>query len=340
MNGTPLFQGDDGIRLLGTNWNIGDTVAFANLKNFVGAHHFELSYTINGNASYLATSGNVIGNGYVGPNSGTPNPHDMMSSGGEVLFSFNSSTGSITLVNPLAMNAAINNNIQFKILAVDGMGQTIASTPLTDGHVLTDTASAVLIGTAGPETDLYGSHISLPGIAAGPRAIFAGDGYDQIYGVSTGDIVMAGDGEDKIKIANSNFMFIDGGTNPSPSLGDTLSIGDYGTMNIDFTAVADGKIKNIEYLSLGNGSTVTLNLDDIFAMTDANHMLTIQATPGTTGYLNLVQTGLNPLPGGTDLSVAGTNSALTLTGTASNGVAVTLVINQGTSVDGVQTLLV
>lgn len=163
-----------------------------------------------------------------------------------------------------------------------------------------------------------------------------------IDGGFSGDILIgnsAGYGN-TISVSNSNFSFLDGGTETSMiGEGNVLQLLTSSTsFNVDFTTLPNN-VRNIDGISLGGasggvGNSVTLNVQDVFDMTNAadNHTLQI-VTPGPTNggsAVNVVTAALdiaNPALGFTLTSgggIAGTTQ--TYTGVY-NSTTVTLVIN-------------
>jgi len=96
----------------------------------------------------------------------------------------------------------------------------------------------------------------------GDDVIKGGDGNDIIYGQEGDDIIDAGAGDD----------VIDGGTGF-----DTLLVDDPTGTSLDF-----GNVSNIEKIELNDSSAqdVSLSLDDVLSMTDANNTLMISGGAG------------------------------------------------------------
>jgi len=90
----------------------------------------------------------------------------------------------------------------------------------------------------------------------------AGD--DTFSAVAADDSVSSGAGDDSIGVTGNDFFTIDGGSGE-----DTLSL----DVDLDLTAVgSNNKVSGIEKIDLGDGNgsqTLTLDLDDVFDLTDA-----------------------------------------------------------------------
>ena len=108
---------------------------------------------------------------------------------------------------------------------------------------------------------------------AGDDTLEGGDGSDMLVGGDGADTIDGGKGADTI-VLDENDTSIDGGSGD-----DTLLISHD---VLDFSAIADGTIANVEKLDLNDADaqTVSLNLDDVFDMTDDNNILEVKGGTG------------------------------------------------------------
>lgn len=293
-------------------------------------------------------SGDYIGSGLSGASiSFTPAT--------ETLFHYDSVTGQITLVNPLAITGLGLTSLSFAINILDSGGSTVATENVVFQFDVPEvqSGSAVQIGLD-TNDNLYGT--------AGNDLIFGLGGEDTIVGGGGLDALMGGGGNDVIVASSSNFRYIDGGAGTSDSL--TLS----GTTNLalyDLDITATDNIKNVERIKLGVwdsngvnglidesiGASLTLNVKDIFDIVGNNGTLNIsQISPHTYDYLSDVNLDATDLsfdvdgdnidevfvytpPGTTNAG----NGSLTFLFT-SGGNTLTLVVDSGlSSSDGINT---
>jgi len=108
---------------------------------------------------------------------------------------------------------------------------------------------------------------------AGSDTLEGGDGADMLDGGDGADTISGGKGDDTI-VLDENDTSIDGGAGD-----DTLLISHD---VLDFSAIADGTIQNVEKLDLNDADaqSVTLNLDDVLDMTDGNNTLEVTGGAG------------------------------------------------------------
>ena len=232
-------------------------------------------------------AGNYIGNGLdaasgLGFNQAT-----------ETLFHYDSGTGQITLVNPLAITGVGLTNLAFTINVLDYGGATVATQNVVFQFDVPDaiSGSAVQIGT--DTNDVING-------TAGNDLIFGLSGEDTILGAGGQDAIMGGAGSDNITVSGQNFRYVDGGTGTMDVL--TLS-GLAGNAAYDLDITATDNIKNIDKIRLGVwdtnnvnglsdeavGASLTLNVKDIFDIVGNNGTLYIsQANPHAFDYLSNV----------------------------------------------------
>ena len=105
-----------------------------------------------------------------------------------------------------------------------------------------------------------------PNPNAGMDRLIGNAGNDTLNGDGGRDVLIGGAGNDLMKIADGNFFKLDGGTGV-----DTLLIQQNNAANpltMDFSAIMNSRIENIEVLKLGDGTqSVKLNAVDVLNMT-------------------------------------------------------------------------
>jgi Ca2+-binding RTX toxin-like protein len=152
-------------------------------------------------------------------------------------------------------------------------GDDIVDGGTGDDIVLGGTGNDLVFGGAGDDR-LEGEEgdDTLSG-GSGNDTLVGGDGSDTLDGGAGADIVNGGRGADSI-VFDENDTHIDGGTGF-----DTLLISND---VLDFSALSDGTIENIEKLDLNSADaqSISLSLDDVLDMTDANHVLEITGGEG------------------------------------------------------------
>ncbi|MFQ5626043.1 MAG: integrin alpha [Methyloligellaceae bacterium] len=125
-----------------------------------------------------------------------------------------------------------------------------------------DFSNAVTIqGTAGDDTGAT----ALNGTAS-TDVIVAGLGNDEITNIGANDVARAGAGDDTIEITSETFAKIDGGTGQ-----DTLLV----SGDVDMTNISNLSIQSIERIDLSDGTanTLTLNLEDVFDLSETVNAL-------------------------------------------------------------------
>ncbi|MBC2733979.1 MAG: cadherin-like domain-containing protein, partial [Desulfobacteraceae bacterium] len=152
-------------------------------------------------------------------------------------------------------------------------GDDIVDGGTGDDIVLGGTGNDLVFGGAGDDR-LEGEEgdDTLSG-GSGNDTLVGGDGSDTLDGGAGADIVDGGRGADSI-VFDENDTHIDGGTGL-----DTLLISNE---VLDFSALSDGTIENIEKLDLNSADaqSISLSLDDVLDMTDANHVLEVTGGEG------------------------------------------------------------
>jgi len=236
-------------------------------------------------------------------------------------FAIDPVTGNLYASDPLLLSHFANpGGIDLVITATDSTGHTTSLSehiairdymPGLSPHVA-GTYAGSLMGSAGPDflvSDLAGSNTLIGG--GGPDVLIGGSG-NNVIGVTDGafKLIDGGGGYDKLQLSNA-------------TTGVTL----------DFTLLPTGNVRNIEEINLGlsggsNGSDIKLNIQDVFAMTDENHTLTITANAGAMNSSVIVDTNNFSLTAG---SLTSTPTDLTYTGSY-HGSTVTLVIQGGMNV--------
>ena len=120
------------------------------------------------------------------------------------------------------------------------------------------TDSATQVGTAIGQT--------LTGTAAVDKLV-GGGGNDTLLGGGGGDVLYGGQGDDTLNVSGTNFARVDGGNGT-----DTLKLTGSG-LNLDLTALANGKLTNIELIDIrgSGGNTLTLNALEVLNLTQASN---------------------------------------------------------------------
>jgi hypothetical protein len=124
-------------------------------------------------------------------------------------------------------------------------------------HVATATG-AILNATLGASVS--------PNPDAGMDRLIGNAGNDTLNGDGGRDVLIGGAGNDVLKVADGNFFKLDGGTGIDTVLFQQNDPAN--TLTIDFTAIMNMRIENIEVLKLGTGTqSLTLNALDVLGMT-------------------------------------------------------------------------
>ena len=114
------------------------------------------------------------------------------------------------------------------------------------------TSSADSVAGAGSQT-LTGD--------SGGNILIGGGGSDQLEGGGGADVLYGGEGDDDLEIGDAGFQRVDGGGGQ-----DTLVLD--GAFDLDFTAVANIAVTDVEAIDSDNGvvNNLTLSLEDVFAL--------------------------------------------------------------------------
>ena len=167
----------------------------------------------------------------------------------------------------------------------DGLADLIVGAYYADPNGLSSGQSYVIFGSSNFVT----SSVSLGTTGADTMTgtisadyIISGDGADTVDGNGGADVLYTGNGNDLIKIDNNSFTRIDGGAGT-----DTLRFD--AAISLDLTSKANDKLVGINAIDMsadGGNSTLTLNIFDLYDMTDEveglHHDLTITASSGDT----------------------------------------------------------
>jgi Ca2+-binding RTX toxin-like protein len=131
------------------------------------------------------------------------------------------------------------------------------------------TGAVTRLGTSGAE--------SLTGNSAAQRFV-SGPGNDTLTGGGGADVFNAGAGRDLIRVSNTTFRDVDGGSGI-----DTLSLLG-GGHTLDLTALANNKISGIETINItGSGdNTLRLAQRDLFDLSDTTNQLKVTGNTGDT----------------------------------------------------------
>jgi hypothetical protein len=125
-----------------------------------------------------------------------------------------------------------------------------------------------VLGTAG-ET-LTANATAIPANPTGADRLIGNAGNDTLIGNGGGDVLLGGAGDDWLKVSDSGFFKIDGGTGV-----DTLEFTNaLGTADTPFSlsGLRNGTIENIEVLRLGQGDqSISLNQFDVLSMTGSTN---------------------------------------------------------------------
>ncbi len=168
----------------------------------------------------------------------------------------------------------------------DGMADLIVGASYADPNSKTSSGqSYVIFGssnfTAGSVTLGTSSADTMSGTSSADYFI-SGDGADTVDGNGGTDVLYTGNGNDLIKIDNGTFTRIDGGAGT-----DTLRFD--AAISLNLTNLANDKLVGINAIDMsadGGSSTLTLNLFDVFDMTDEvsglHHDLDVTGASGDT----------------------------------------------------------
>ena len=109
------------------------------------------------------------------------------------------------------------------------------------------------------------------------NVLLGGLGNDTLDGNGGADVLYGGEGDDEIRVSDSGFQRVDGGTGT-----DTLVIDVPGT-TLDLTAIADSKLRGIEQIDLNFGSnTLILSPLEVLNLSDSSNRLVVFGEPGDT----------------------------------------------------------
>ena len=291
---------------------------------------------------------NILGNSYRYDGTGDGNPHDVVVTANQQLFTFNTVTGNLILNDPMAALSFLNGGYNFQITATSSQGgQVYAQHNFVVLHdpqsILPPPTGDIMIGDAGGGTDPSAATAAvndfLNGTAAGDLITGRG-GDDTINGNGGADMLHGGAGNDRIVVYDQSFNFVEGGSGT-----DTLVLGSpaAGNQNFDFTAISQQAVRDIEVLELGRnagatGNSVTLTIADVFDMTvsgsGGSHTLTITGSqiPTTSGstvtIADAAGTGFRAAGGALNYTMSGADYILQ---GSYNGANVTLIIDNTTS---------
>ncbi|PCB10779.1 Ig-like domain-containing protein [Pseudomonas aeruginosa] len=185
-----------------------------------------------------------------------------------------------TILTQLGLNITdilnLGSQISFNLVSTDSNGNDSAAygITLTPNGLSLNIGQIDVNGTSGDDV--------LSGANGSSEHINGGDGSDLIFNVGTGDLVVAGNGNDTIQITATDFVSIDGGAGF-----DTLVLAN--GIDLDYNAVGVGTLSNLERIDLGkgdSGSVLTLTAAEVDAITDANN--TLQITGENNDTLNVV----------------------------------------------------
>ncbi|MEK7344640.1 MAG: Ig-like domain-containing protein, partial [Pseudomonadota bacterium] len=119
--------------------------------------------------------------------------------------------------------------------------------------------------TGGTLTATLGDSIA-PNPNAGMDRLIGNAGNDTLNGDGGRDVLIGGAGNDVLKIADGNFFKLDGGTGVDTVLVQQTNAAN--PLTLDFSAIMNSRIENIEVLQLGEGAqSVKLNATDVLNMT-------------------------------------------------------------------------
>jgi Ca2+-binding RTX toxin-like protein len=151
-------------------------------------------------------------------------------------------------------------------------------------------AVQTIAGTGGEQ--LNANAVSTPENINAADRLIGNAGGDTLVGNGGWDVLLGGAGNDLMKVADSTFFKIDGGTGI-----DTLEFTAAGSM--DFSSLRNDLVENVEIFKLGAGNqTITLNQIDVLSITgetntaienttyQKGHVLVVDGSAGDT--LNLV----------------------------------------------------
>jgi hypothetical protein len=250
-----------------------------NLTTLTASHGF----IIQGDTSYdragssVSSAGDVNGDGFDDLIVGAKGGDDGGSYAGEAYVIFGSSSGfghadsSGRQVIDLTTLATAQGFIIQGDTNYDGAGYSVSSAGDVNGDGFDDLMVGAPFGddggtNAGEAYILYGSAFGasergrmLTG-SASADILTGGVGKDVLYGNGGADVLSGGNGDDILFVADASFRRVSGGGGV-----DTLAFSGAG-LDIDFTTIANSRVKSIERLDLtGTGdNSATLNASDLF----------------------------------------------------------------------------
>ncbi len=341
-----MATSDDGIPLFAMGFPVVAPIGAAILNNPsvpLANVAYHLTYSDGTNTTTLTDDGPVLGTIYQSNTITSSNPFDQVTAAGLPFMQFDSQTGRLSVLNPLGFDSQLpQSNYTYTLTAVDtANGNAVLATRQFVLNYQGASLGTVYMGTNTNDGNPTSGTIGLGGIAVTPgnSTVVALDGDDRVIfnGSGNNTKTFMGQGNDLViinSLPTDLFGTIDG------ELGyDTVTFLE-GTTR-DLTAANSLKLLNIEKINIGHNKSITLTIKEIFEMTDQNHTLRIEAINNeggiAIGRLNVDLDDFTLTDGNDSLlnSVAGLGD-VTYQGIY-QGQTVTLVIAQGSIVDGIIT---
>ena len=283
-----------------------------------GAHHYQIAVNGANNPQHIVSDNDADGS------------YTTSSFNFATAFSINAA-GEITVNDSMVLSHFLNpGGLRLTVTAYDGVGDAIGVfEPLVQMRDYNGTDADIL-------PKVFGTYTGT--VSGSPGADFMVGNNTGLEGGGGADVIIGGAGDNIIQISDAGFKFVDGGAGF-----DTLKLQNVSSgFMLDFTSLPSDIVRNIEKIDLGlsgsQGSDITLNIQDVFEMTDASHALTITANSSASNSIVYVSgfTMMNGgvVPGGPVGALGGAiSNTLTYTGVY-NGNNVTLIINQNNGITG------
>ena len=246
----------------------------------------------------VSSAGDLNGDGYDDLLIGAPYGDGAATNGGEAYVVFGKASGFTASLELSALDGTDG----FRLDGVSGSdlaGRAASVAGDVNGDGFDDLIIGALYGDAGGSNSgesyvvfggVFGGSVDFLGttgadtLSAGTSAaetFVAGRGNDTLTGGGGADVLRGGEGDDILGVSDATFLRIDGGTDASGGVGDTLRF-DGTNLAIDLTAIKDLKVQNIERIDMTGAGTnsLTLSLSDVLNISETSNTLTLLGGTG------------------------------------------------------------